>query len=130
MTITLISASLLGLLLIHLSVRVSKNRQRAKVSIGDGGDEMLANAIRAHGNLTEFAPFFLILLGLLEFREVNPVLLLVLASAFVVGRFMHGLTFGRFEGLNPFRFWGTVLSWLAILAASILGLLDGYNLLP
>lgn len=93
MTITLISASLLGLLLIHLSVRVSKNRQRAKVSIGDGGDEMLANAIRAHGNLTEFAPFFLILLGLLEFREANPVLLLVLAAAFVVGRFMHGLTF-------------------------------------
>ncbi|WP_417459847.1 MAPEG family protein [Kordiimonas sp.] len=129
MTITLISASLLGLLLIHLSVRVSKNRQRAKVSIGDGGDEMLANAIRAHGNLTEFAPFFLILLGLLEFREANPVLLLVLAAAFVVGRFMHGLTFGRFEGANPFRFWGTILSWLSILAASIIGLLDGYNLL-
>ncbi|SDD82027.1 MULTISPECIES: MAPEG family protein [Kordiimonas] len=129
MTITLISASFLGLLLFYLSYNVAKNRGRAKVSIGDGGDEQLANAIRAHANLTEYAPFGMILIGLLEYRGVNPIFLIVLAAFFVLGRFMHGLTFGKFEGRNPFRFWGTVFSWLVILIASIAGLLNGYGVI-
>ena len=129
MTITLISASFLGLLLIYLSYNVTKHRASAKVSVGDGGDEGLQNAIRAHGNLIEYAPMALILIGLLEFREVNAMFVLGLAVAFVVGRYMHGLTFGKFEGRNPFRFWGTVLTWLVILVGSIAGLLDGYRLI-
>ncbi|WP_262691961.1 MAPEG family protein [Kordiimonas aestuarii] len=129
MTITLITASFLGLLLIYLSFNVSKHRGRAKVSIGDGGDDKLAHAIRAHGNLTEFAPMALILLGLLEYQGTNPLYIMVLGAAFVLGRLMHGLTFGKFEGRNPYRFWGTILSWLVIVLASVLGLLKGYHLM-
>jgi len=129
MTITLIAASFLGLLLIYLSYNVSKQRLRAKVSVGDGGDENLANAIRAQANLTEYAPIALILFALLEFRNANSVMVLVLASAFVLGRYMHGLSFGKFEGRNPFRLWGTLLTWLSILVASVTGLLDAYGVI-
>ncbi|MFC4348928.1 MAPEG family protein [Kordiimonas lipolytica] len=129
MTITIISASFLGLLLFYLSYNVAKNRGRAKVSIGDGGDEGLQNAIRAHANLIEYAPMAMILIGLLEYRGVNSVFLIVLSAFFVVGRYMHGLTFGKFEGRNPFRFWGTVFTWLVILIASVVGLLSGYGVI-
>lgn len=129
MTITLISASFLGLLLFYLSYNVAKNRGRAKVSVGDGGDTELLHAIRAHANLTEYAPMGLILIGLLEYRGVNPIFLIVLSAFFVLGRYMHGLTFGKFEGRNPFRFWGTVFTGLSILIASVAGLLNGYGVI-
>lgn len=129
MTITLISASFLGLLLVYLSYNVARNRMRAQVDLGDGGDEGLQHAIRAQGNLIEYAPLALILIGLLEYSRVSSYLVMGLAVAFVLGRYMHGLTFGKFEGRNPFRFYGTILTWLSILVASIAGLLKGYGLL-
>jgi uncharacterized membrane protein YecN with MAPEG domain len=129
MTITMITASFLGLLLVYLSYNVSKNRLRAKVSFGDGGDSALQQAMRAQGNLTEYAPLGLILIGLLEYRGAHTALVLGLAVAFVVGRYMHGIALGRFEGPNPFRFWGTILTWLTILVGSIAGLLNGYNII-
>lgn len=129
MTITLISASFLGLLLVYLSYNVARNRMRAQVDLGDGGDEGLRHAVRAQGNLIEYAPLALILIGLLEYSRVSSYLVMGLAVAFVVGRYMHGLTFGKFEGRNPFRFYGTILTWLSILVASIAGLLKGYGVL-
>jgi uncharacterized membrane protein YecN with MAPEG domain len=129
MTITLISASFLGLLLIYLSYNVSKNRLRAKVDLGVGDDIGLLTANRAQGNLVEYAPIGLILIGLLEYSRVSWYLVMGVAVALVVGRYMHGLTLGKFEGSNPFRLVGTVLTWLSILVASIAGLLKGYGLL-
>lgn len=129
MTITLISASFLGILLIYLSYNVARNRMRAQVDLGDGGDEQLQHAIRAQGNLIEYAPIALILIGLLEYSRASSYLVMGLAVAFVLGRYMHGLTFGKFEGRNPFRFYGTILTWLSILVASIAGLLKGYGVL-
>ena len=129
MTITLIAASFLGLLLIYLSYNVSKERLRSKTDLGDGGDANLLCAIRAQGNLTEYAPIGLILLGLLETAEANQTLLLVLAVLFVTGRYMHGLTLGKFEGVNHYRSVGIVLTWGVILVASVTGLLTGYQLI-
>lgn len=129
MTITLISASFLGLLLVYLSYNVSKNRLRTKVDMGTGDDDGLMAASRAQGNLIEYAPMGLILIGLLEYSRVSWYLVMAVAVALVVGRYMHGLTFGKFEGKNPFRFYGTLLTWLSLLVASIAGLLKGYGVL-
>ncbi|WP_262694225.1 MAPEG family protein [Kordiimonas aquimaris] len=129
MTITLISASFLGLLMIYLTMGVAKNRGRSKIDLGTGDDEELLIAVRAHGNFTEFAPLGLILIGLLEYSRVSWYLVMGIAVAFVVGRYMHGLTFGKFEGRNPYRFVGTLLTLLSILVASVAGLLKGYGLM-
>lgn len=129
MTITLIAASFLGLLLIYLSYGVSKERLRSKTDLGDGGDPGLLRAIRAQGNLVEYAPIGLILIGLLETAAVSKYIVMGIAIALVLGRYMHGLMLGKVEGRNPFRFWGTILTWVAILAASIVGLLKGYGLI-
>lgn len=129
MTITLIAASFLGLLLVYLSYSVSKERIRSKTSYGDGGHAELQRVIRAQANLTEYAPIGILLIGLLENSGLWTEMVMGLAAAFVIGRYMHGLTFGKIEGRNPYRFWGTILTWLVILSASVLGLLKGANLI-
>jgi len=132
MTITLISASFLGLLFIYLSYNVAKNRGRAKVSIGDGGDSLLATSIRVHANFAEYVPLGLILIALLEYRQVNSLFVTVLAAAFVLGRYLHGLGFGKVisaTGNDPFRAAGILLTWLTILVGSVAGLLNAYSLL-
>ncbi|MBL4790437.1 MAG: MAPEG family protein [Kordiimonadaceae bacterium] len=125
MPITLISASFLGLLLVYLSYNVSKERGRTKTSLGTGDDEGLLHAVRAQGNLIEYAPLGLILLGMLETLPINQTFLMVLAALLVVGRYSHGLTLGKFEGKNIFRMWGTIFTWLSILIASGTGLYEG-----
>jgi len=126
MLITLVSASLLGLLLVYLSIGVTNARGRAAKVTDDSEEEALHAAIRAHGNLTEYAPIGLILIGLLEYTAAHQYLVLGIAVIFVAARFMHGLTFGKFEGRNPFRFWGTVLTFLALLIASLAGLVQAF----
>ena len=60
--ITPLYAGLLGLLYIALAYNVSRLRVGLKIAIGDGGNHQISRAIRAHANLTENAPFGLVLL--------------------------------------------------------------------
>ena len=55
--------------------------------------EMLQRAIRAHGNLIENAPLFLILLFLCEFNKLDPFYLHAAGIFFFLGRLMHGIGF-------------------------------------
>ncbi len=62
-------ASLLALLLVILSFRVIALRGMPALkwfAFGNDGEEGLARAIRAHGNLIEYAPIFLILMLVAE----------------------------------------------------------------
>jgi len=129
MPITLISASLLALLLVYLSYDVTKHRRRSKTSLGDGGDAELTTAIRAQANLVEYAPIGLILIGLLEQSMVSSTLVAGLAAVLVIGRFMHGLTLGKFEGPSIYRVISTASTWLVLLVAGILGLIEAAALL-
>ena len=56
--------------------------------------EMLQRAIRAHGNLIENAPLFLILLFLCELNKFDPLYLHAAGIIFFLGRLMHGIGFG------------------------------------
>jgi len=127
MPITIISASLLGLLLVYLSYDVTTHRRRSRTSLGDGNDAGLIAAIRAQGNLTEYAPVGLILIGLLEQSSANILLVSGLAAALVISRYMHGLTLGKANGPNIYRIISTSLTLLMLLIASITGLIDGVS---
>jgi len=87
--ITAISASVLALLYIQLAFKVIGYRRRFKVSIGDGGEDLLKNSIRAHGNLAEYAPIGLLLIACLELNGSPWWLTLVLATLFCLGRLIH-----------------------------------------
>jgi len=120
--VTALYASLLAILLFILSIRViglRGNPAFAFIAQGKGDDELLQRAIRAQGNLTEYAPTMLILLFLLETSGVADAKLHVLASAFLLGRVMHGICMGFMRSNMPLRVGGTALTLLPLAAAAV-----------
>lgn len=120
--VTTVYAALLGLLLVYLSLRVSQNRRRARISLGLGEDAELERAARAHGNFVEYVPLALILMMLLEQETAQTWIVHVLGAALLAGRVLHAIGINARVAVNAGRFWGTALTWLVILAASLLNL--------
>lgn len=121
MTVTLTTASLLGLIFIWLSVRVIGLRVKNDALIGDVGNSELQFAIRTHGNFTEFAPLFLIILGGLELSGGSQTALVAIAVLFVIARLLHIPGMGPGANLK-LRQAGIAGSFLSIGAASLYGL--------
>lgn len=120
---TAIYASLLAIWLVFLSFRVIALRGSpvfAFLNINTDDEEMLQRAIRAHGNLTEYAPMMLILIYLLEQINTDTSVLHALGLAFLVGRLMHGICFGFMRSSMPLRIGGTVLTLTPLLVAATL----------
>jgi hypothetical protein len=89
--ITSIYASLLALLIVRLSVAVIKLRRKNRVSVGDGGNEELQLAIRAHSNAVEYIPIALMLLLMLELNGAPKILIHVLGVTLLIGRIFHAM---------------------------------------
>ena len=120
--VTALYASFLAILLFILSIRViglRGNPAFAFIAQGKGDDELLQRAIRAQGNLTEYAPTMLILLFFLETSGVADAKLHVLAGAFLIGRVMHGICMGFMRSNMPLRVGGTALTLLPLAAAAV-----------
>ena len=86
---SVIYASILGFLIVWLSLNVIKVRRTYKISMGDGGNDKLKIAMVAHTNAIETIPIALLLLFVLEFNQANIFLVHSLGLAFVTGRFVH-----------------------------------------
>jgi len=119
--VTGVFAAVLGILLLVLSVQVVKFRVKYKKTMGTTDDRDFEAAVRAHGNLIEYAPLGLIMLGIAELNGVAGGLIYWTGMALVVGRILHawGIINGHGEE-HKARAIGIVLTWLAILAAAIL----------
>ena len=113
---TLATASAAALLNIWLAVRVGQARGRSKVWIGDGGDELLTRRMRAQANFVEYAPFVLILLGLLELAKGTSWHAWAYGAAFVIARVLH--PFGM-DGWKPGRMVGSIVTMLALLLLAV-----------
>ncbi len=116
--VTMLYASLLGILLIMLSWGVSKVRLREHISLGAGEISDLESAIRAHGNFIEYVPFALILLMLAESTAASSWLLYTLGTSLLAGRLLHAYGIRQAKNANNYRKSGTALTWLMILATS------------
>lgn len=107
------------LFMIGLSVLVVRRRMQAGVSLGDGDDKPLRQAIRAHANAAEHIPLVLIGLGALESLDAPAGLLLGYGGVLVIARLMHVIGLNRQRTVNPLRQIGVVLTWLIMLAEAI-----------
>ena len=116
--ITLIIAGACALLSVWLGLRVSHVRRLRKVSIGDGGDEMVATRMRAHANFAEYAPIFLILLAALELAIGSSIWLWAVAILFILSRLAHPFGMER-PAPNALRIVGVGLTWLALLGLGV-----------
>jgi uncharacterized membrane protein YecN with MAPEG domain len=122
--ITPLYAGLIGLLYIALASNVSRLRVGLKIAIGDGGNHQLSRAIRAHANLTENAPIALILLTGIELQEFSIIVLHVLGTMLVTGRLLHAYGLSRNAGPSFGRSGGILLTWLMIVASSLLAIVS------
>lgn len=89
--ITSIYASLAVLLIVRLSISVIKLRRKYRISLGDGGNEELQVAIRAHANALEYIPITLLLLLMLELTGAPKILIHLLGLVLITGRIIHAI---------------------------------------
>lgn len=117
--ITGLYAGLCGLLLVVLYVRVSQRRLATQIGMSAGGDAVLEQRVRAHGNFIESVPIALILLYLLEQTGVDPMYIHVFGIALVFSRVGHALGISTNAGRSAGRFYGSIGTLLVIAALSI-----------
>lgn len=128
MTVTLITAGILGFLFLILSLRVSLVRRSARISVGDGGNQQLELRCRAQANLAEYLPFTLFLIFLAEQAWGAKWYVIALAAAFVIARILHALGM-RSLAPTPPRFIGATLTYAVLALLSFLVLAKGIALL-
>lgn len=121
--ITLLYASLLGLVLLWLSARVSLLRRRHQVGIGTGSVAELKRAVRVHANFCEYVPLALLVLVLIESGGVCPDWMLhALGLVLLVGRLLHARGLAMSPGASVARIAGTSMTWLVLLVGAGLGI--------
>lgn len=121
-TITLFYAAIIAIWLVVLSARVIVYRRGNRVEIGSDQSRTLDFRIRAQANLTEYAPFALLLLGMLELHGLPGWGVHVLGLSLLTGRLLHGWSFSFADGYMRARVLGMVLTLTMILASAVTAL--------
>lgn len=107
-------------LLIWLGWQVVKLRQSEKIGLGHGDNEDLLRAMRIQANLTEYAPLFFIGLFALPAMHAPVWEVAVFGLVFTIARYAHALNFFNSGGGTPLgRFYGTLFTWISILAMGL-----------
>ena len=127
--ITLTIAGAAALLHVWLSLRVSRLRRPLKIGVGDGGNEVLARRMRAHGNYAENMPIFLLLLGFLELATGGNLWLWGAAILFILARIAHAFGMDR-QGANPLRVGGIGISWAVLIGLAGYAIFIAYQSPP
>jgi uncharacterized membrane protein YecN with MAPEG domain len=113
-------AALVGLLAAALTINVIVKRVQLGVDAGDGGKPPLMQAIRAHANLAEHAPFALLLIALAELIGSPTAAIHGLAAVLVIARLASAYGLLSSSTQTPGRKAGASLTILVLVAASAL----------
>jgi uncharacterized membrane protein YecN with MAPEG domain len=124
--VTLVIAAAIGLINVWLALRVGQGRVSGKIMLGDGGEEALTAKIRAHANLTEYAPMVLILMALIELARGPSLWLWIVGAVFVVVRLAHAFGIAR-PSPSTLRMVGALGTWLVIVVLAVWALAIGYQ---
>ena len=119
---TLTAAAACALVNIWLSVRIGRVRTAEKISIGDGGHDLLARRMRAQLNFAENTPLVLILIAGIELAGRGSAWLLPLGGVYALGRVAHGI--GMDGGsFGHGRTVGTLITMLTLLGLAVVAVL-------
>jgi len=106
-----------ALLLFILAFKVSLLRIKLQISLGDGGNSTLNNAMRAHGNGLEQFPIFALLLLALTLLGASQLVVAIFGLSFTAARLFHA--YGMLEVSFPARRIGATATYILQLAAII-----------
>jgi uncharacterized membrane protein YecN with MAPEG domain len=109
------------LILALISLPIGLNRNKKKVSLGDGGDAQLLALIRGHANAAEWIPGALIGLLLLALTGVGTLVIHILGLMFSIARGSHAYAFLSGQTTGPARVFGASITFIVYLV--IAGLL-------
>ena len=115
--VTALTAAILALGLVALSLPISLRRRKVGISLGVGDDAVLTRLVRAHGNFAEYAPLSLIVVALLEMAHGPGGLVCWVAALLVASRALHAL--GLLATIFPLRVLGTILGQATLVAGAI-----------
>lgn len=121
--ITLTYLAILALIYAALALVVVALRVKNDIPFGDGGNERLHRAIRAHGNFIEWVPLTGILVAAIEAIGVRPIDIHGLMGALLVARILHPIAFASRLGSAPYligRIGGALTSWAVLTASAVL----------
>ena len=124
--VTLVIAAAAGLINIWLATRASAVRIKDKVEMGDGGNPLLLARMRAHANFTEYTPFVLILIALIELARGPSPWLWGVGAIYLLARVAHAFGMER-PVPNPFRLTGILVTLLTLLGLSVWAIVIGYG---
>jgi uncharacterized membrane protein YecN with MAPEG domain len=115
-----------GLLLLALSYNVGRHRDRTdSLTPGAMGDDVLARAIRAHGNAAEYMPLAIVMMLILALLAAPISLLHGLGALFTFGRVAQAFGMSREKHPNAIRFTGNLCTGLVYLIVSIACIYNG-----
>ena len=101
-TLCLIAAAIL--INFWLGMRCAQIRGKEKISVGDGGHDLLGRRMRAQLNFAEQVPLTLMGVGLIELAGKGGMWLAPLGALFLVGRIAHAFgmdgKFGAGRGIG------------------------------
>jgi uncharacterized protein len=97
------------------------HRRAAKIGLGIGGDHQLERKIRVHANFVEYVPMALLMSALLEISGLAAVWLWALGGVLLFARLLHASGLSKKSGYSKGRFYGTLLTWIVLLAMSGMG---------
>ncbi|MBW8784366.1 MAG: MAPEG family protein [Novosphingobium sp.] len=110
---TLSIAAAAALVNVWLANRIGRIRHAEKISIGDGGNELLARRIRAQLNFAENVPLVLILIGAIELAGKGGAWLPLVGALFILARIAHGI------GMDGALKWGRAAGTMATMLIEV-----------
>ena len=110
--------ALLALIHSGLAITVVTLRFRLQVAFGDGGHEVLRRAIRAHGNLSEYLPLAVLLVGALEALGSDSAVIHIAMALLVLARLSHAFAMFSLDLRSRLYFrsrvFGAGATWLVV----------------
>ena len=119
---TLTAAAACALVNIWLSIRIGRVRTAQKISIGDGGHDLLSRRMRAQLNFAENTPLVLILIAGIELAGRGGGWLLPVGGVYALGRVAHGVGMDG-AALEKGRMIGTLTTMLTLLGLAVVAVL-------
>lgn len=105
------------LFILALSMRISVERRKLKVSVGDGGHAALTSTTRAFGNAVEYISVALVSLAVVALFYGAPTVH-VLGGSFLLGRVLHAWGMSQQKQPAAGRMLGMILTYLPFLASA------------
>lgn len=115
------------ILLALLAVPIGLNRNKKKISLGDGGDASMTALVRAHGNAAEWIPGALIGLFLLAQMQASVMVIHAIGIAFTFARASHAFAFVSGQTVSIFRLLGAGITLLVYLALAVILLMKVFG---